>query len=58
MSTKDLKEVTSDGKVKITINIPKKILLQMDEDRKITNHTRSSWITTAVMERLGAKKKI
>lgn len=58
MAEKKLKEATLDGKVKITINIPKKLLIQMDENRMITNHTRSSWMTTAVMEKLARKKQV
>ncbi len=56
MQMKELKEVTIDGKVKITINIPKKLLMQLEEDRKLTNHTRSSWMTIAVMEKLAKIK--
>ena len=57
MEEKELKEVTIDGKVKITINIPKKLLMQLDENRKITNHTRSSWMATAAMERIARKRQ-
>ena len=57
MPKKELKEVTLDGKVKITINISKKLFIQLDENRKLTNHTRSSWITTAVMEKLARIRK-
>jgi metal-responsive CopG/Arc/MetJ family transcriptional regulator len=57
MAKKELKEVTLDGKVKITVNIPKKLLTQMDEVRKITNHTRSSWVTTSIMEKLAKRLK-
>ncbi len=57
MPKKELKEVTLDGKVKITINIPKKLFIQLDENRKLTNHNRSSWITTAVMEKLARVRK-
>lgn len=57
MEKKELREVTADGKVKITINIPKKLLIQLDENRKITNHTRSSWMSTAAMEKLATKKQ-
>ena len=47
-----IKEVTLDGKAKVSINIPKKVLKMLDEDRKKMNYTRSSWLTMAAMERL------
>jgi len=54
---KKIKEVTLDGKVKVSINIPKKLLELLDQDRKETNHTRSSWLTMAAMERLRKRNK-
>jgi hypothetical protein len=57
MPEKELKEVTLDGKVKITINIPRKLLIQMDEVRKISNHTRSSWVAMSIMEKLAKRLK-
>lgn len=57
MKKKTLKESTLDGKVKISLNLPKKLLEQLDADRMATNHTRSSWFAMAAMERLKAKMK-
>ena len=44
--------LTPDDKGKVSINIPVKLLLQIDEDRKKTKTTRSSWLTMAAMSRL------
>lgn len=48
--TKEYK-VSPDGKVKVSINIPLKILEKLDLIRKINKKTRSSWITTAILEK-------
>lgn len=57
MKKKEFKESTLDGKVKVSINIPKKLLEQLDSDRKMNNYTRSSWIAMATMERLKTRMK-
>ena len=44
--------LTPDDKGKVSINIPVKLLLQIDEDRRRTKTTRSAWLTMAAMSRL------
>jgi hypothetical protein len=44
-------KVSTDGKVKVSINIPLKTLEKLDFFRKKDSQTRSSWITTAVLEK-------
>jgi metal-responsive CopG/Arc/MetJ family transcriptional regulator len=49
---KTLKSVTADNKVKISINIPKHLLVKVDEDRNKSKMTRSAWLSLAAMERI------
>lgn len=51
------KTLTLDGKVKISVNIPQKLLEELDMDRARRAQTRSSWMTSAIMERLSISKK-
>jgi metal-responsive CopG/Arc/MetJ family transcriptional regulator len=44
--------ITSSGKAKISINVPEKLLLELDEHRTLVNLDRSIWITSAIMEKL------
>ena len=44
--------LTPDGKVKISINVPEKVIQQIDDDRKKPKVSRSSWLTMAAMDRL------
>lgn len=46
------KKSTSDGKVKISINIPERLLIELDNYRTQENQERSIWITSAIMEKL------
>lgn len=46
-----------EGKVKISVNIPEQLLLDLDLERKKSNQDRSNWITSAVMEKLALIKK-
>jgi len=46
--------VTSAGKVKISVNIPGNLLLELDEHRKLVNQDRSIWITSAIMEKMAS----
>ncbi|MBY0580209.1 MAG: hypothetical protein K2P53_00795 [Rickettsiales bacterium] len=52
MSTK-----TPDGKVKISVNIPERLLTELDLIRKDSRRDRSSWITSAIMDKLALLKK-
>ncbi len=52
MSTK-----TPDGKVKISVNIPERLLTELDLSRKESKRDRSSWITSAIMDKLALLKK-
>ena len=42
-----------DGKTKISINIPERLLIELDTYREETKQDRSSWITSAIMEKIG-----
>ena len=46
-----------EGKVKISVNIPEQLLLDLDLERKKSTQDRSNWITSAVMEKLALIKK-
>jgi metal-responsive CopG/Arc/MetJ family transcriptional regulator len=46
-----------DGKTKISINIPERLLTELDTYRKETKQDRSSWITIAIMEKIAMIKK-
>ncbi len=48
--------VFSDGKVKISINIPERLLIELDTHRIEINQERSIWITSAIMEKLASIK--
>ncbi|MDG1436772.1 MAG: hypothetical protein P8P83_03180 [Rickettsiaceae bacterium] len=48
---------TPDGKIKISVNIPERLLNELDANRKINKQDRSSWITSAVMEKLALIQK-
>jgi len=51
------KTSTPDGKTKISINIPERLLIELDNYREETKQDRSSWITSAIMEKLAMIKK-
>jgi metal-responsive CopG/Arc/MetJ family transcriptional regulator len=46
-----------DGKAKISINIPDRLLIELDINRKINKQDRSSWITSAIMQKLALIRK-
>ena len=46
-----------DGKAKISVNIPQKLLAELDDNRQINKQDRSSWITSAIMEKLALARK-
>ena len=46
-----------EGKVKISVNIPEQLLLELDRERKDSKQDRSNWITSAIMEKLALIKK-
>lgn len=50
------KKSTPDGKVKISINIPERLLIELDNYRTQENQDRSIWITSAIMEKLASIK--
>jgi metal-responsive CopG/Arc/MetJ family transcriptional regulator len=50
-------EITLSEKVKISINIPKKLLTALDSDRTKKQLDRSTWITSAIMEKIASIKK-
>ena len=56
MRNKILKSRTADGKIKISINIPKQLLEKLDLDRETKNYTRSLWFVMAAMEKLQNRK--
>lgn len=47
-----------DGRTKISINIPEKLLTDLDFYRKQNKQNRSTWITSAIMEKLAEIKKL
>ncbi len=51
------KEETSSGKVKVSFNIPAKLLTDMDNERLDTKQSRSDWLSLAVMEKLAKAKR-
>ena len=46
-----------DGKTKISINIPERLLIELDTYREETKQDRSSWITSGIMEKIAMIKK-
>ena len=42
-----------DGKTKISINIPERLLIELDTYREETKQDRSSWITSAIIPQFG-----
>jgi metal-responsive CopG/Arc/MetJ family transcriptional regulator len=50
------KKSTSDGKIKISVNIPERLLIELDHYRAQENQDRSIWITSAIMEKLASIK--
>lgn len=50
-------KVTSDGKVKISINVPEKLLIELDANRLESTQDRSIWITSAIMEKMASIKQ-
>tara|TARA_B110000967_G_C18706998_1_gene470768 strand:- start:509 stop:688 length:180 start_codon:yes stop_codon:yes gene_type:complete len=46
-----------DEKAKISVNIPGKLLNELDLIRKENKQDRSSWITSAIMEKLALIKR-
>lgn len=46
-----------DGKAKISVNIPERLLYALDIDRKENKQDRSNWITSAIMEKLASSRR-
>lgn len=57
MQSKKHKQVTSDGKVKASVNIDPEVLEAIDIDRKEKGLTRSGWITVACLNYLKKEEK-
>ena len=54
---KDQQKTNTTGKVKISFDIPQKLLTELDIERKTQHHSRSNWLTLAVMEKLVKARK-
>lgn len=52
-----MKNTAPDGKIKISVNIPVRLLTELDNYRKDNNQDRSSWITSAIMEKIANTRK-
>lgn len=52
-----MSQITSDGKVKISVNIPDRLLTALDNYRKVNKQDRSSWITSAIMEKIAGIRR-
>lgn len=52
-----MSSTTPDGKIKISVNIPEKLLMDLDLNRKEILQDRSGWITSAIMEKLASIRK-
>lgn len=50
-------KIVSDSKVKISINIPEKLLIELDANRLEVTQDRSIWITSAIMEKMASIKQ-
>lgn len=46
-----------DGKIKISVNIPERLVNELDLDRRKNKQDRSNWITSAIMEKLALSRK-
>ena len=49
--------LTNDGKAKISINVPVKMMEKVDTKSKQEGLTRSSWITLAILEKISRDKE-
>ena len=49
--------VRQDGKIKISINVPGKLLYELDLNREEAKQDRSSWVASAIMEKLASIKR-
>ena len=52
-----VKASVPDGKTKISVNIPERLLYELDIDRKENKQDRSNWITSAIMEKLALSRR-
>lgn len=50
-------QVAPSGKAKISVNIPERLLFELDKHRKLVNQDRSIWITSSIMEKLANIKQ-
>ena len=57
MKKRSYKAVTSDGKVKISINFDPVLLAKLDEDSESKGLRRSAWFTVAAMSYLQRDEK-
>lgn len=57
MTNENRKQVTSDGKIKASVNISPELLKEIDADRTEKGLTRSGWITLACLNYLKKNEK-
>jgi metal-responsive CopG/Arc/MetJ family transcriptional regulator len=51
------KQNNIDGKVKISVNVPEKLVIELDAHRLQTGQDRSTWISSAIMEKMASIKR-
>ncbi len=51
------KQNNIDGKVKISVNVPEKLVIELDAHRAQTGQDRSTWISSAIMEKMASIKR-
>lgn len=57
MNNENRKQITSDGKIKASVNISPELLKAIDDDRTEKGLTRSGWITLACLNYLKKSEK-
>lgn len=45
---------TYNGKIKISVNVPERLVIELDKYRAETVQDRSVWITSAIMEKISS----
>jgi len=48
---------TPTGKIKISINVPERLVIELDKCRTETAQDRSVWVTSAIMEKISSIKR-
>ena len=54
----DSQNTVSSDKSKVSFDLSKKLLTEMDEARKHNSYSRSIWITIAIMEKLARDRPV